>query len=398
MSEQTQIVHGQPSWRVATDDIEAFVTRAGGHLGPVTFDRRGRAIQPLSVAPWTADEPGAAGDPLLRVLRGDFFTLPFGSNADPYDGERHPYHGETAQAAWTREAGSRADQLHLSLHTTIRPGRVDKWIRLRPGHPVIYQQHVISGMSGPISLGHHAMLLFPDREGSGVLSTSRIVRGQVYPGDFEPDEGGLSALQPGGEFTSLDRVPMADGGFADLTRYPARRGFEDLAMVVADDSLPFAWTAVTFAEEGHVWFAIRDPRVLRNTVLWISNGGRRYPPWNGRHVNVLGVEDVTAYFHEGVAASAADNALSRIGHPTAVRLDPDRPLSINHIMGVTPVPSGFDEVVAIEPGPVSETVVLRSRGGPTLAVPLDLAFVTSSGDTTCGHSSSAGRDCPWACA
>ena len=26
----------------------------------------------------------------------------------------------------------------------------------------------------------------------------------------------------------------------------------------------------------------------------IVNGGRHYPPWNGRHVNVLGVEEQTA--------------------------------------------------------------------------------------------------------
>lgn len=190
MSAELQLVHGQPSWRLATDDVEAFVTQSGGHLGPVTFDRRGRAIQPLSVAPWTADEPGAVDDPLLRVLRGDFFTLPFGANADPYDGERHPYHGETAQAAWTREADSRPDELHLSLSTTVRPGRVDKWIRVRPGHPAVYQHHRITGMSGPMALGHHAMVLFPDREGSGVLSTSRFAYGQVYPGTSSPTRAG----------------------------------------------------------------------------------------------------------------------------------------------------------------------------------------------------------------
>jgi hypothetical protein len=380
VSAELQLVHGQPSWRLATDDMEAFVTQSGGHLGPVTFDRRGRAIQPLSVAPWTADEPGAVGDPLLRVLRGDFFTLPFGANADPYDGERHPYHGETAQAVWTREADSRPDELHLSLSTTIRPGRVDKWIRLRPGHPAVYQHHLITGMSGPMALGHHAMVLFPDREGSGVLSTSRFAYGQVYPGDFEPDEGGFSALEPGAEFTALDRVPLAGGGFTDLSRYPGRRGFDDLAMVVADDSLPFAWTAVTFAQEGYVWFAIRDPRVLRNTVLWISNGGRHYPPWNGRHVNVLGVEDVTAYFHEGVAASAADNPLSQAGHPTAIGLDPDHPLSVRHVMGVAPIPAGFDEVVDMDPGTEPDSVVLRSRSGPTVTVPLDLSFIGSVGE------------------
>jgi hypothetical protein len=377
-SGQTQVMHGQPSWRLATDDLEAFVTESGGHLGPVTFDRRGAAIRPLSLPPWADEDPAQVDDPLLRVLRGDFFTFPFGSNAEPYEGERHPFHGETAQATWTLE-NSTDDFLHLSLRTTIRPGRVDKRIRLREGHPVVYQQHLISGASGPMALGHHAMLLFPDHPASGMVSTSAFVHGQVYPGDFEPDEGGFSALLSGAVFTSLDQVSLAAGGSTDLSRYPARSGFEDLVMLVADDSLPFAWTAVVFVEEGYVWFSLRDPRVLRNTVLWVSNGGRHYPPWNGRHVNVLGVEDVTAFFHDGLAASARPNSLSQQGHPTAVALDPDRPLAVNHIMGVTSIPAGFDEVASIEPGAQPETLLFTSRSGQTVLVPVDVAFLTATG-------------------
>ncbi len=75
-------------------------------------------------------------------------------------------------------------------------------------------------------------------------------------------------------------------------------------MLTADPKLPFAWSAVTFPKEGNVYFALRDPRVLRHTLLWISNGGRHYPPWNGRHTDVMGIEDATSYFHYGLAESA----------------------------------------------------------------------------------------------
>ena len=30
---------GQPSWRVASKNVEAYVTEIGGQLAPVTFDR-----------------------------------------------------------------------------------------------------------------------------------------------------------------------------------------------------------------------------------------------------------------------------------------------------------------------------------------------------------------------
>ncbi len=53
--------------------------------------------------------------------------------------------------------------LRLSLKTKVCPGRVDKEISLRNGENTVYCRDVVSGMSGPMSLGHHAMLKFPDR-------------------------------------------------------------------------------------------------------------------------------------------------------------------------------------------------------------------------------------------
>ena len=378
MSDRTHTVHGQESWRIATDDVEAFVTRLGGHLGPVTFDRQAQRIRPFAMAPWADEVLGSDVPTLLRLLRGDFFCAPFGGNESDYHGERHPFHGETSCRTW--EFVEQGDGfVHVSLTTEARAGRVDKWLRLRPGHEVLYQRHVISGMSGPMPLGHHAILGFPDRPGSGMVSTSPFLFGQVYPGEFErPDRKGYSCLLPGGEFASLREVPLANGGYTDLASFPARRGFEDLVMLVGDDSLPFGWTAVVFASEGFVWFSLRDPRVLRSTVLWISNGGRHYEPWSGRHVNVLGVEDVTAFFHSGLAESAAENSITARGYPTSVQLDSQNPLVVNHIMGVAAIPAGFDEVIAIEPSTAAGEVTLRSQGGPSITVPLDLAFLTET--------------------
>ena len=47
------------------------------------------------------------------------------------------------------------------------------------------------GATGPTTVGHHAMLKFPDEPGSGVISTSRFVYGQVFPEPVErPDSRG----------------------------------------------------------------------------------------------------------------------------------------------------------------------------------------------------------------
>ncbi len=374
-----RVVRGQPSWRIASDCVEAFVTVVGGHIAPVTFDRGGRRIRPYSIAPWAEERGAAALEPIIKVLRGDFFCMPFGGNATAFAGEKHPVHGETANARWHFESLETRDgktSLHLSLNTRTRRGRVDKTIAVADGQNTVYSRHVISKAAGPMSFGHHAMLKFPDSPGSGVISTSRFVFGQVFPQTFElPENGGYSFLKPGAEFQSLEAVPALNGGSADLTRYPARRGFEDLVMLVSDASEPFAWTAVTFPKERYVWFALKDPRVLRQTIMWISNGGRHYPPWSSRHVNVLGLEEVTSWFHVGLAESAAKNPISARGHPTSVTLRAGESFAISYITGIAKIPRGFDRVESIEPGPRRQQIILRSKSGKQAKAGVDLAFL-----------------------
>ena len=64
---------------------------------------------------------------------------------------------------------------------------------------------------------------------------------------------------------------------------------------------------------------------------------------------MLGIEDVTANFHYGLAESARSNPLRRRGIATALPLDRVRPTAIRYIMGVAAVPSGFDRVADIRP-------------------------------------------------
>ena len=370
-------IFGQPSFPIATKEVSAAITVTGGHLGPVTFRIGKRAIQPFSVAPWWNEKLASGTPALLRVLRGDFFCLPFGGNGTAFRGERHPPHGETANARWKLAGSVRSRDevsVRLVMQTKVRSGRVEKRITLVPGQTVIYQEHVITGMRGPVSLGHHAMLKFPDCPGSGRISTSARVHCQVLVEPAElPENRGYSILKPSAIFDDLAAVPTITGEKADLSRYPARRGFEDIAILVADPKLKLAWSAVAFPEEGYVWFSLRDPRVLASTLLWMSNGGRHYPPWNGRHVNVMGVEDITGFFHYGLAESAAPNALSKRGVKTHLVLDPRQPLSVKYIMGVAAIPKKFERVRDIILDGGSATLV--GEKGIEVKTPVNTTFL-----------------------
>lgn len=99
-----RLVLGQPSCWLAPTEVGAFVTETGGHLGPVTFDRRGLKIQPLSVAPWAKEEFDPPLPRSSKFCAGDFFCLPFGGNAIQIHGEQHPVHGEMANARWQFES------------------------------------------------------------------------------------------------------------------------------------------------------------------------------------------------------------------------------------------------------------------------------------------------------
>ena len=370
---------GQPSWRVATASVEAYLTRLGGHLGPVTFDLGGRKIAPYAVAPWAEERASDALPAILRALRGDFFCMPFGSNDTPYRGESHPPHGETANECWKLVA-LRHEQgmatLHASLDTRVRKGHVDKYISLREDHHAVYSRHAISGMGGPMSLGHHAMLKFPDEPGSGRISTSPFLYAQTAPEPVElPENRGYSILQPGASFVSLNSVPTITGERTDLSRFPARKGFEDLVMLVSDPYPQFAWTAVTFPDECYAWFALKDPLMLRHTVFWLSNGGRHYAPWNGRHTGVMGLEEVTANFHYGLGPSAGDNPLRDLGIATCLELDEGTSLDVRYIMAVAEIPHGFDRVRSIKAQEPGSGVLLKSASGMEAPVPVDVSFL-----------------------
>jgi len=106
----------------------------------------------------------------------------------------------------------------------------------------------------------------------------------------------------------------------------------------------------------------------------MSNGGRHYAPWSGRHTAVLGIEDVTAYYHIGLAESVKKNALKEKGFPTSVTLNAKKPFEVNYIMAMSDIPAGFDEVKSIRQVG-DEEIELVSVSGKRKRTKIDLGFL-----------------------
>jgi hypothetical protein len=213
----------------------------------------------------------------------------------------------------------------------------------------------------------------PEKEESVRIATSAFRWGMTCPSVFsDPKQREYQSLLPGAQWTDLTRVPVAWKGApdADLTRLPARYGHADLVQLFNepwDKTGGPAWTTATFTDQGYLWFALKDPAVLHSTVVWIENHGRHGHPWKGRN-NCLGLEDVTAYFADGLAASTQDNLLNRQGIPTSLALNPTQPTFVNYIQGVAKIPSGFDVVQKLEFAPGAVTFFSASGQRVTIAV------------------------------
>jgi hypothetical protein len=373
-------VFGQESFLLRTRSVELALALTGGMLGPVTFFPPERTpIRPYAIAPW-AQEPLPAGTPpMLAALRGDWFCSAFGANAEVHAGQRLPPHGETANRQWhgiARDETPSGCWSRLAVELPQQGGRCEAITALLNDSCVVYQRHDLTGLSGPINPGHHATLSFPDVFGAGSLSFSRFVHARTYFQPTErPENRGYSLLKPDVQITDLRAVPCIDGSTTDLCRYPARRGFEDIAILCADPTVELGWSAVTFVDQGFAWFALRNTQQLTCTLLWFSNGGRHFPPWNGRHVNVMGIEDVTAFFHEGIAASCRPNMLTQHGVRTCLEPDAAGRLSIPYIQGVAPIPTGFDRVAAIHPLADGSRITLVAESGAAVTVPCEIDFL-----------------------
>lgn len=361
-----ETVNGQLSWRVTSANVEAWVTQLGGMLAPVQFDMGDRVIQPFSVAPW-CDESIDAPE-VIQALRGDFFCLPFGNDEAPFLGETHPLHGEPANGEWQFDNVS-GSTLDLVFESKVRPSKTYKTVRCGDG--VVYHRNTVLGLNGPMCYGLHAMLAF---NSPGLLAFSSVLHPQVFPGQFEnAAQGGYSCLAIDHPFRSLEFAPLAAGGTTDLTSYPAREGYEDLVQFAADPVERLAWAAVTFQEERYAYFQLKNSRVLNSTLLWFSNGGRHYAPWSGRHRGVLGIEEVTSYFHLGLRGSVSPNTFQAEGVKTFRDCHPSDPLDVRSIFGVLDVPEGFERVAAVVPS--SNGVVFVDRQGMRIEKQLDLLFL-----------------------
>lgn len=306
------------------------------------------------------DEPAIQADPELPLvnkrLAGDMFCMPFGQD----DLNGGPIHGPPANGPW-EVTGQDVAEARLRLRDTVWGATVEKTLRLTG--PVLYQTHRIMGGEGEISFAHHPMAHMAE---GGRLSFSPKRAALTDP---DPQYAGhnLWALNQ----TRPDlRLACEDGAIWDLTEYPAGHRIEDFACLVEARGRDLGWTALMRNAEDDMLIVLKDARMMPVTMLWVSNGGRDFSPWNGRHTGVLGIEDGRAMGAGGLLAARAENRLTAMGVPTTLPLGPTH--LIRHAMLSLPRPPGWTRLADVVLR--RDRVTLIDATGDEVSVPFDSGF------------------------
>ncbi|MDW4499948.1 hypothetical protein R5H30_18290 [Sulfitobacter sp. D35] len=332
-----------------------------GQLDGFTVSDAGREITPLHRAPWVGTDEVMPEDaaPLMATLGGDFFCAPF---ADSEDGS--PLHGWPPNTPWTvRENGH--GTLTAILDRKVHGATLTKTLRVRDGHPFVYQSHVFENGTGRVSVANHANVSL---KSGGLIRTSAKSHWETprTPQESDPARGRSALICP--EKSDDPTIFPGLDGPVDLTRYPWNPRHEDFVIGVEAGGHVLGWTAVTRPAEGDLYLSLRNARHLPMTMLWHSNGGRDYAPWSGRHFGCLGVEEGAADHMLGLSTEAD------LSGPGALSLD-DGPATVRHIIGAIDWPGG-EAVATIEID--GDVLVVTGEGGGRRRVAVDAAFIEIS--------------------
>ena len=341
-----------------------------GMISELRVERGSRVVSMLHKAPWHGEEMPATAAPHLARLAGDFFCAPFGDASA--DGA--PGHGWPANSAWSTieiirqgaETIARFRLDRLAMGATLV-----KHLRLVDGHPFVYQRHVFTGGHGDsIAVANHAMLRLTH---GAQLSFSPKRWWETPQTGLETDPlRGRGLLAYPAKAADLHRFPRADGGEADLGRYPIGERHEDFAVGVEAKDSTLGWTAVARNVDRDIYLSLRNAARLPMTMLWFSNGGRDYAPWNGRHVDVLGVEEGINRSLLGHSARQVPNPLDAAGVPTGLTLEQNGTTEVRHVTGSLAWDDDgrIADIRATEGG-----IAIETAAGTVRTVPCDVAFL-----------------------
>jgi hypothetical protein len=320
------------------------VQRLAAMMAPVTFLLPdGRQVSPLHIAPWFSEPSNLELPGVLRRLRGDWPCAPFGYSAAregwPADwatamaaaAPDEEVHGHCSNHDWQwQEASGNSLRLSLDYPASSPIRRVERTVRPDPSAPAVDLEFRIA-VRRPcrMPIGLHPVFRLPREVGAARLELGHFACGRTYPGTVEPS---APSFAPNAIFHDLALVPALGGGTIDVSRLPFSADTEELLQIEGLNGS----VALANHAEGYRTRLSWQTEHFPSLLLWISNRGRKFEPWNGRHL-ALGIEPICSPFDLGPATALADNPIARSGVPTALQFSPDKDFATRYRIQAEPL-------------------------------------------------------------
>lgn len=369
--------YGIASYTLENDAVEAHITTVGGSHITADFNINGKKVNPYFIAPWW-DE---GYEDLLGLpdyaLRGIFFCFPFGLAEKPAPDGRPVFHGQPAGDQWDFVGVEKTDDsetLTLHMDVTQENCQIEKKVTIKNGHNVLYLSDTIDGAVGKYPVGYHPTLRTPTEPGSAIVKISDGYEAWTSPTHMEDfSKCGYSCLGYDHKIVDETKVPTVYGVDVDVTRHPFIRGFDDIYSYFHKDTNDFEFATLLVPSEGYLYFQIKDPKVFPSSMVWTSNSGRHYAPWNSRVEGCVEISAGCQYFHYGWPATQRSNPIEELGYRTHTVFDGSKQ-EFKLITGCIAVPADYPGVKTITRKD-ADTIVIEAVDGSVIETKCSVDFL-----------------------
>ena len=304
----------------------------------------GLIAKPFFANPWREDPELPNVDPLIRNLGAEWPCVPFGMTEVPDDlpsdwqFELEPdwnefVHGFGSCREWDlcrASEGALAASIEYPEPAPVK--KLERSISLdSTALSVNLKLKIEMRSAARVAVGLHPVFdLVGCSPQSCRIEAARSSEAWSFPVDVEP---GRSRFLPDQRGVPLESIADRDSAAMDGSRVPLDSATEDLLLLTA----PGGEVSLSVPERGYKVSVRWDPKDLPSCSLWYSNGGREFPPWNGR-VRAIGIEPTAAAFDLGQAAShSQESPLAKRGIATTVAATPESPFETEYSIAVSPL-------------------------------------------------------------
>lgn len=321
---------------------EAIVDLNGGMLAQLYVkpkeDSTGESSKKIAIfhqAPWLKENYYQDKAGLMEHLSGEWACVPFGFvTQDSSLFLANAPHGLPCHSAWTVKELSE-DKSKLTICYDYPSDNdlkhIERTIELSEDK-VYLSFTIVSKKDCSAPMGVHPV--FPTKGMENELELEIAGDGMVYGIECEPN---VSRLVTGAYFDSLSAVPLKeqyhnlDGNSTvmDGTHLPKPYDTEEIIQMLH----PNGEAILKYKNKGLKVTLSWDKELIPTCLLWISNYGRKFAPWNGENC-CLGIEPIAGAWDLAQQSVNNDNAIVKEGVPTTVSLKAGSPITFNYQLAI----------------------------------------------------------------